>query len=96
MSRRRRTPNLPGTAEASAPGLAGGRDFANRPVMGALAARNADFFTITQDDPGDEDTAAIAAQIARGARSVGARAGSQFTIELDRRAAIRRPRAYSR
>ncbi|HLZ29781.1 MAG TPA: UDP-N-acetylmuramoyl-L-alanyl-D-glutamate--2,6-diaminopimelate ligase [Chloroflexota bacterium] len=70
-------------------GLAGGRDFANRPVMGALAARRADFFAITQDDPGDEDTAAIAAQIADGARSAGAREGSAFTIELDRRAAIR-------
>ena len=33
-------------------GLAGGRDVANRPVMGALAARNADFFVITMDDPG--------------------------------------------
>ena len=47
-------------------GLAGGRDFANRPVMGALAAHKADFFAITQDDPGDEDTAAIAEQIADG------------------------------
>jgi UDP-N-acetylmuramoyl-L-alanyl-D-glutamate--2,6-diaminopimelate ligase len=70
-------------------GLAGGRDFANRPVMGALAARKADFFAITQDDPGDEDTAAIAAQIADGARSAGAREGGGFTVELDRRAAIR-------
>jgi len=70
-------------------GLAGGRDFANRPVMGALAARAADFFTITQDDPGAEDTAAIAAQIAAGARSAGAREGGGFVVELDRRAAIR-------
>jgi len=70
-------------------GLAGGRDFSNRPVMGALAARNTDFFTITQDDPAEEDTAAIAEQIAEGARSAGAREGSRFTVELDRRAAIR-------
>lgn len=70
-------------------GLAGGRDFANRPVMGALAARKADFFAITQDDPGDEDTAAIAEQIADGARSTGAREGQAFAVELDRRAAIR-------
>ena len=48
-------------------GLAGGRDFANRPVMGALAARRLDFFAITMDDPGDEDPAAIAEQIAAGA-----------------------------
>ena len=57
--------------------------------MGALAARKADFFAITMDDPGDEDTAAIAEQIAAGARSAGAREGQTFAVELDRRAAIR-------
>jgi UDP-N-acetylmuramoyl-L-alanyl-D-glutamate--2,6-diaminopimelate ligase len=67
-------------------GLAGGRDDANRPVMGALAARKSDFFVITMDDPGHEDPAVIAAQIAAGARPL----GDHFTIELDRRAAIRR------
>lgn len=67
-------------------GLAGGRDDANRPVMGALAARKTDFFVITTDDPGHEDPAVIAAQIARGARQV----GDHFTVELDRRAAIKR------
>ncbi|MGI9148628.1 MAG: UDP-N-acetylmuramoyl-L-alanyl-D-glutamate--2,6-diaminopimelate ligase [Chloroflexota bacterium] len=70
-------------------GLAGGRDFANRPAMGALAAGYADLFVITEDDPGGEDSAAIAEQIAVGARSAGAREGSGFVIELDRRAAIR-------
>src|SRR5262249_3224139 len=39
-------------------GLAGGRDDANRAVMGALAARKTDFFVITTDDPGHEDAAA--------------------------------------
>jgi UDP-N-acetylmuramoyl-L-alanyl-D-glutamate--2,6-diaminopimelate ligase len=67
-------------------GLAGGRDFANRPVMGALAAHESDFFAITMDDPGTEDPAAIAEEIAAGARSAGA---AHFTVELDRRAAIR-------
>jgi UDP-N-acetylmuramoyl-L-alanyl-D-glutamate--2,6-diaminopimelate ligase len=66
-------------------GLAGGRDAANRPVMGSLAARMADFFAITMDDPGQEDPAAIAEEIAAGARA----AGGNFAIELDRRAAIR-------
>src|SRR5207244_9624799 len=36
-------------------GLAGGRDDGNRAVMGALAARKADFFFISMDDPGHED-----------------------------------------
>jgi UDP-N-acetylmuramoyl-L-alanyl-D-glutamate--2,6-diaminopimelate ligase len=66
-------------------GLAGGRDAANRPVMGELASRKASFFAITMDDPGHEEPAAIAAEIASGARA----AGGNFTIELDRRAAIR-------
>ncbi|MBV9547056.1 MAG: UDP-N-acetylmuramoyl-L-alanyl-D-glutamate--2,6-diaminopimelate ligase [Chloroflexi bacterium] len=64
-------------------GLAGGRDFANRPVMGELAARKADFFVISSDDPGDENPADIAAEIAAGAGN-----GAQFNIELDRRVAI--------
>jgi len=65
-------------------GLAGGRDAANRPVMGALAARKADHFFISTDDPGQEDAAAIAAQITAGAHPY-----DNFTVELDRRAAIR-------
>jgi UDP-N-acetylmuramoyl-L-alanyl-D-glutamate--2,6-diaminopimelate ligase len=67
-------------------GLSGGRDAGNRAVMGALAARRADFFVITMDDPGMEDPAAIAAQIAYGARAKGL---DNFSVELDRRAAIR-------
>lgn len=66
-------------------GLAGGRDATNRPVMGALAARTSDFFVITTDDPGHEDPGAIAEEIAAGARSV----SRNFSVELDRRAAIR-------
>lgn len=65
-------------------GLAGGRDAANRPVMGELASRQADYFVISSDDPGHEDASAIAAEIASGARA------ANFSIELDRRAAIRR------
>jgi UDP-N-acetylmuramoyl-L-alanyl-D-glutamate--2,6-diaminopimelate ligase len=65
-------------------GLAGGRDEANRPVMGALASEKADFFVISSDDPRDEDPATIAAQIAAGARS-----SENFSVELDRRAAMR-------
>jgi UDP-N-acetylmuramoyl-L-alanyl-D-glutamate--2,6-diaminopimelate ligase len=65
-------------------GLAGGRDVGNRPVMGRLAADKADFFVISMDDPGAEDPAAIAQQIAEGARD------GSFVIDLDRRSAVRR------
>jgi UDP-N-acetylmuramoyl-L-alanyl-D-glutamate--2,6-diaminopimelate ligase len=63
-------------------GLAGGRDFANRPVMGKLASSKADFFVITMDDPYDEEPGEIARQIASGA------ARDNYAIEIDRRAAI--------
>jgi UDP-N-acetylmuramoyl-L-alanyl-D-glutamate--2,6-diaminopimelate ligase len=71
-------------------GLAGGRDVANRPIMGALAANKADLFVITMDDPGAEEAADIAQAIAAGACASGAQPDADFTIELDRRAAIRR------
>jgi UDP-N-acetylmuramoyl-L-alanyl-D-glutamate--2,6-diaminopimelate ligase len=70
-------------------GMAGGRDAANRPTMGGIAARNADFFAISTDDPMYEDPASIAEQIAAGAREAGGEEGHSFMIELDRRAAIR-------
>ena len=69
-------------------GLAGGRDAANRPVMGALAARMADYFVITSDDPLHEAASDIAEAIASGARSVCLQ--PNFEVELDRRRAIRR------
>jgi UDP-N-acetylmuramoyl-L-alanyl-D-glutamate--2,6-diaminopimelate ligase len=70
-------------------GLAGGRDSLNRPVMGRLAAAKTDFFVISMDDPGAEDPARIAEQIAEGARGAGAVPERDFAIDLDRRSAIR-------
>jgi UDP-N-acetylmuramyl-tripeptide synthetase len=70
-------------------GMAGGRDAANRPIMGRIAATKADFFVISTDDPMKEDPTAIAQEVAAGARDAGVREGEQFRIELDRAAAIR-------
>jgi UDP-N-acetylmuramoyl-L-alanyl-D-glutamate--2,6-diaminopimelate ligase len=69
-------------------GLAGGRDAANRPRMGELAARNTDFFVVSTDDPLHEDPAEIAAAVAAGARAAGAVEGRDFVVELDRQAAL--------
>jgi UDP-N-acetylmuramoyl-L-alanyl-D-glutamate--2,6-diaminopimelate ligase len=71
-------------------GLAGGRDFHNRAVMGRLAARRSDFFVISMDDPGEEDPLGIAEAIAAGAANAGARADRDYAIDVDRRSAIRR------
>ncbi len=49
-------------------GATGQRDAGKRPTMGAVAARLADVVIITDDDPHDEDAAAIRADVLQGAR----------------------------
>jgi UDP-N-acetylmuramoyl-L-alanyl-D-glutamate--2,6-diaminopimelate ligase len=48
-------------------GATGQRDQGKRPAMGAVAARLADTVIITDDDPHDEDAAAIRADVLAGA-----------------------------
>ncbi|WP_236557500.1 UDP-N-acetylmuramoyl-L-alanyl-D-glutamate--2,6-diaminopimelate ligase [Arthrobacter sp. 9AX] len=49
-------------------GATGQRDQGKRPAMGAIAARLAEVVIITDDDPHDEDPAAIRADVLAGAR----------------------------
>ena len=62
----------------------------DRPGMGRAAAKWADWFVITTDDPVDEDPAISAHDVEDGALSAGLRSGLDYEVELDRRAAIRR------
>jgi UDP-N-acetylmuramoyl-L-alanyl-D-glutamate--2,6-diaminopimelate ligase len=64
-------------------GCGGDRDRAKRPLMGAVAAREADIAYLTSDNPRSEDPAAIAAEVVAGVP-----ADRMPVIELDRRAAI--------
>ena len=66
-------------------GCGGDRDTAKRAGMGAAAGHGADVVVLTTDNPRSEDPAMIAAAAEVGLQSVGA----DYTIELDRRAAIR-------
>ncbi len=69
-------------------GSAGDRDRVKRPVMGAVAARLADFSIITDEDPREEDAAAILREIAAGAEQAGAHEGEQFRCIVGRREGI--------
>jgi len=69
----------------------GGHDPAG---MGRAAARFADRFVITTDDPVDADPAELASQVEAGVE--GRQAGRDYEVELDRRAAIRRALALAR
>ncbi|RKQ36163.1 UDP-N-acetylmuramoyl-L-alanyl-D-glutamate--2,6-diaminopimelate ligase [Kocuria tytonis] len=65
-------------------GATGQRDTTKRPVMGRVAAEEADIVIITDDDPHAEDPAPIREQVAAGAREAvanGARATDVLVIE---------------
>lgn len=69
----------------------GGRDRSRRPILGKMAAENADVVIITDEDPYDEDPAEIINQVAEGAESaerVGKVLGKNLFKILDRREAI--------
>jgi UDP-N-acetylmuramoyl-L-alanyl-D-glutamate--2,6-diaminopimelate ligase len=69
-------------------GSAGERDRVKRPVMGAVAARLADYFVITDEDPREEDAASILREIAAGAEEAGAREGERYVCVVGRREGI--------
>jgi UDP-N-acetylmuramoyl-L-alanyl-D-glutamate--2,6-diaminopimelate ligase len=69
-------------------GSAGERDRVKRPAMGKVAAELADLAVVTDEDPRLEDGHAINEAIAEGARSAGARDGTNLWVIDDRRAAI--------
>ncbi len=69
-------------------GSAGERDRAKRPKLAEAAARHADYFVVTQEDPRLEDPATILAEIEAGAVAAGKRRGDDYAVIDDRRAAV--------
>jgi UDP-N-acetylmuramoyl-L-alanyl-D-glutamate--2,6-diaminopimelate ligase len=79
-------------------GCGGDRDRGKRPIMGAIAGRNADLVVLTSDNPRTEEPAAILDQIEAGlsgllprirSDSPSALAGRGYVVEEDRERAIR-------
>ena len=66
-------------------GCGGNRDRGKREKMGRVAAKLADYTIVTSDNPRDEDPEAIVGEIIAGFSDV-----SQFEVEIDRRAAIKK------
>jgi UDP-N-acetylmuramoyl-L-alanyl-D-glutamate--2,6-diaminopimelate ligase len=83
---------VPGSRVIVVFGATGQRDQGKRPAMGAIAARLADIVIITDDDPHDEDPAAIRADVMAGARAALEQGPLECVIEeiYPRDAAIRR------
>jgi UDP-N-acetylmuramoyl-L-alanyl-D-glutamate--2,6-diaminopimelate ligase len=79
-------------------GATGQRDQGKRPAMGAIAARLADVVIVTDDDPHDEDAAAIRADVLTGARAAQEQDALDCVIEeiYPRDAAIQRAAELAR
>lgn len=69
-------------------GSAGERDVQKRSIMGRVAARMADFFVITDEDPREENREQILRAIAGGAEAEGKRQERDFLCIADRTEAI--------
>ena len=70
-------------------GSAGERDVEKRALMGAVAARHADYFVITSEDPRSEDPDAICREIEEGALQAGCVYGRDYSVSVDRTQAFR-------
>ena len=70
-------------------GCGGDRDKMKRPIMGRIAAQNADVVIVTSDNPRTEDPEEIVKEVAAGVKEIASRKPSlSYVIQPDRRTAI--------
>jgi len=74
----------------------GGRDKAKRAPLGKLAGSYADYVVVTDEDPYDENPRSIMEAVADGVKAAGKKAGENYWIVEDRRAAIRQALALAK
>lgn len=67
----------------------GGRDKERRPILGRLAAENAEIVIITNEDPYDENPAEIIDQVTIGAKQAGKELNKNLFVIFDRQQAIK-------
>lgn len=73
----------------------GGRDVARRPILGQLAATNADVVIVTNEDPYDDEPREIMEQVATGAREAGKIDEQNLFLVDDRKEAIHKAMALA-
>lgn len=66
----------------------GGRDVARRPILGRMAAAEADIVVVTNEDPYDDNPQEIMDQVAEGAKQEGKQLDKNLFLIEDRRMAI--------
>ena len=72
-------------------GCGGDRDKLKRPIMGRIAAANADIAIVTSDNPRTEDPDTIVAEVAVGVKEIKEKKPSlDYEVIVDRRSAIQR------
>ena len=72
-------------------GCGGDRDKLKRPIMGRIAAENADIAIVTSDNPRTEDPDTIVAEVAAGVKEIKEKKPSlDYEVIVDRRSAIQR------
>lgn len=74
-------PDTQGARVIAVFGATGERDATKRPIMGEVVARGADVVIVTDDDPHDEDPAAIRAGVLAGALAANERLGLGRVVE---------------